>query len=73
MEFWGCSMLKNTLANVEDLGSVPESGRSPGERNINPLLYSFLGNHMDRDACGTIVHMVTEVSDTTKPLNNVYI
>ena len=40
MEFWGGSMLKNTLANAEDLGSIPESGRSPGERNVNPLLYS---------------------------------
>ena len=66
-------MLKNTLASAEDLGSVPESRRSQGERNVNPLLYSFLGNHMDRNACGTIVHMVTEESDTTKPLNNAYI
>jgi len=26
--------------NAEDLGSIPESGRSPGEENGNPLQYS---------------------------------
>ena len=30
-----------------DLGSIPESGRSPGERNGNPLQYSCLENPMD--------------------------
>ena len=31
-------------------GSIPGSGRSPGERNGNPLQYSCLGNPMDRGA-----------------------
>ena len=31
-------------------GSVPGSGRSPGEGNGNPLQYSCLGNAMDRGA-----------------------
>ena len=31
-----------------DAGSIPGSGRSPGEGNGNPLQYSFLGNPMDR-------------------------
>ena len=35
-------------SNVGDLGSVPGSGRSPGEGNGNPLQYSFLDNPMDR-------------------------
>ena len=32
-------------------GSIPESGRSPGEGNGNPLQYSCLENPMDRGAC----------------------
>ena len=32
---------------VGDLGSVPGSGRSPGEGNGNPLQYSYLENPMD--------------------------
>ena len=30
--------------------SVPGLGRSPGKGNDNPLLYSCLGNPMDREA-----------------------
>ena len=33
--------------NAGDPGSVPESGRSPGEGNGNPLQYSCLENSMD--------------------------
>ena len=33
-----------------DTGSVPGSGRSPGEGSGNPLQYSRLGNSMDRGA-----------------------
>ena len=32
------------------MGLLPESGRSPGGRNGNPLKYSCLGNPMDRGA-----------------------
>ena len=35
-------MVKNLSTNVEDLGSIPGSGRSPGEGNGNPLQYSYL-------------------------------
>ena len=35
---------------VGDLGSIPGLGRSPGERNGNPLQYSCLGNSTDRGA-----------------------
>ena len=40
-------MVKNPPANagdVRDAGSIPGSGRSPGEGNGNPLQYSCLGN-----------------------------
>ena len=35
---------------------IPESGRSPGEGNGNPLQYSCLENLMDRGASGAVVH-----------------
>ena len=45
--FPGGSVVKNPPANAEDTGSIPGLGRSPGEENNNPLLYSCLGNSMD--------------------------
>ena len=39
-----------TVGDVRDMGLIPGSGRSPGERNVNPLQYSCPGNHMDRRA-----------------------
>ena len=33
--------------DMEDIGSIPGSERSPGEGNDNPLQYSFLENPMD--------------------------
>ena len=41
-----------------DEGSVPGSGRSPGEENGNPLQHSSLGRPMDGGACRTTVHGV---------------
>ena len=46
--FPGASVVKNLPAKAGDVGSVPGSGRSPGEGNDNPLQYSCLGNLMDR-------------------------
>ena len=46
-------VVKNPPANAGDLrdaGSIPGSGRSPGERNGNRLYYSCLKNPMDRGA-----------------------
>ena len=40
------------------MGSIPKSGRSPGEENGNPLQYSCLGNPMDRGAWWATVHRV---------------
>ena len=42
------SVVKNPSTNAEDAGSVPGSGRSPGEGNGNPLQYFCLENSMDR-------------------------
>jgi len=49
--FPGGSDGKASTYNEGDLGSIPESGRSPEEGNGNPLQYSCLENHMDRGAC----------------------
>ena len=38
--FPGDLVVKNPPANAEDLGSTPDSGRSPGEGNGNPPQYS---------------------------------
>ena len=48
--FPGGSEGKVSAGNVGDLGSIPGSGRSPGEGNGNPLQYSCLENPMDREA-----------------------
>ena len=42
------SVGKESACNAGDLGSIPGSGRSPGEGNGNPLQYSCLENPMDR-------------------------
>ena len=56
------SMVKNPPASVGDArdeGSVPGSGRSPGEEITgNPLQYSCLGNPMDRGVWQVTVHGV---------------
>ena len=52
MGFPGGSVVKNLPPNVVDVGSIPRSGRSPGEGNGNPLRYSCLGNPMDREPGG---------------------
>ena len=58
-------MVKNPPANAgdaRDMGSVPGSGRSPGEGNGNPLHYSCLENSMDRGAWWAIVNRVPKSS-----------
>ena len=37
-------MVMHLVCNVGDLGSIPGSGRSPGEGNGTPLQYSCLEN-----------------------------
>ena len=44
--------------DVRDVGSVPGSGRSPGEGNGNPLQYSCLENPLDRGVWRVTVHGV---------------
>ena len=53
--------VKNLLVMQADLNSVPGLGRFPGEKNGNPLQYSFLENPMDRGAWWATVHEVARV------------
>ena len=47
-----------------DMGSIPGSGISPGERNGNPLWCYCLENLMDRGSWQATVHVVTESGTT---------
>ena len=49
-------VVRNPPASGGDSGSIPGSGRSPGEGNGNPLQYSCLENPMDRGASWATVH-----------------
>ena len=53
-------MIKNLPANAGDEGSIPGSGRSPGEGNGNPLQYSCLENPIEGGTWQAIVYGVTK-------------
>ena len=59
--------------NVEDLGSIPWLGRSPGEGHGNPLQYSCLETPMDGEDWKATVHGVpksqTRLSDVAERLH----
>ena len=56
---------KESTCQCRDAGSFPGSGRCPGEGNGNLLLYSCLGNPMDRKAWWATVRGVAKESDKT--------
>ena len=58
-------VVKNLLADAGDAGSIPGSGRFPGEGNGNPLQYSCLGNPMDRGALWATDHGVAKELNAT--------
>ena len=58
--FLGVSDGKESAHNAGELGSIPGSGRSPGEENGYALQYSCQENSMDRGACWAIVHGVAK-------------
>ena len=57
-------MVKNPSVHSGDAGSIPGSGRCPGEGN-NPLQHSCLGNPVDRGTWWATVHGVAKESDMT--------
>ena len=63
--FPGGSAAKNLPADAEDVGLIPDPGRSliqedPWRRKWNPFQYSCLGNPMDRGAGRATIHGVTK-------------
>ena len=61
--FPGGSVVKNLPAeagDTGDMGWIPGSGRSPGERNGNPFRYSCLDNLMVRGTWQATVHGVAK-------------
>ena len=65
----GGSTVKESAYNAGGTGSIPGLGRSPGEGNGNPLMYSCLKNSIDRGAWQATVHGVAKVRHNlaTKP------
>jgi len=57
----------NNAGDIRDMGSIPGSGRSPGEGNGNLFRYSCLENSMDGGALLAIAHWVTK--SRTQPSN----
>ena len=58
--FPGGSDGKESACNTGDLGSIPELGRSPGQRNGYPLQYICLENSMGRGAWQDTVYWATK-------------
>ena len=72
MGFLGSSNGKESARSVGALGSIPGSGRSPGQGNGNPLQYSCLENSMDRGVWWAIVHGVAKSQVMTERLTNTH-
>ena len=58
-------MVKNLPAYAGDAGLIPQSGRSPGKGNGNPLQNSGLENPMDRGKWWATVPRVAKELDMT--------
>ena len=69
MGFPGSSDGKASACNVGELGSIPGSGRFPGEGNGNPLQYSCLENPMGGGALVSYSPWDRKESDTTEHLH----
>ena len=62
-------MVNNLSANAGDagdVGSIPESGRSPGVGSGKLLQDSCLGNPMDREVLWAMAHWGNKESDRTE-------
>ena len=70
MGYPGGSDSKESVCNAGDLGSIPASGRSPGEGNGNPLQCSCLENPRDRGAWWAAVYGVAQSRTRLKRLSS---
>ena len=72
MELPGSSDGHESACNLGDPGSIPGSGRFPGEANGNPLQYSCLENSMDRGTSQATVHGLHRESDLIDRLTHTF-
>ena len=49
---------KDSACNAGDLGSIPRSGRSPGEGHGNPPQYSYMENSMNSGVWQATIHRI---------------
>ena len=68
--FSGGAEVKASACNVEDLGSIPGLGRSPGEGNGNPLQCSCRENPRDWGAWWAAVYGVAQSRTRLKRLSS---
>ena len=61
-----------SAGDMEDMGSVPGSGRFPAEGNSNSLQSSCLGNPMGKGFWRAAVHGVTKESDAPERLSSAH-
>ena len=59
----------SNAGDSRDTGSIPGSGKFPGEGNGKPLQYSCLKNPMDREALQTTIHGVAKTHTRLKQLS----
>ena len=70
--FPGGSVVKNPPANagdVRDEGSIPRSGRSPGEGHGSPFQYFCLENPVDKGVWLATVHRISKCWTRLKQLS----
>ena len=65
-------MVKNPSANAGDMGSIPGSGRSPGEGNDNPLQCSCVENPIDKRSLVGFSLWGQKELDTTEQLTHIH-
>ena len=61
----GAQLVKNPPASAGEAGSIPGSGRSPGQGNGYQFQYSHLENPMGRGAWRATVHGAVNELDMT--------
>ena len=65
--------VKNPPASAGDAGSIPGSGRSPGEGDDNPLQHSCLENPHGQRSLAAYSPRGGKESDTTERLTHTYL
>ena len=71
--FPGGSDGKESASNVGDQSSIPELGKSPGERNGYPLQCSCLENSMDRGAWPAMGRKELDTTEHTHRQANTFV